>query len=317
MSKSLKGGSSRKKSRFKSKLVSIFGSKSPQPYYNIEELIEQVHTGNPKYKHQKQPITTAECGFYTVMNLLRINLPKDFMDSMSAQVYHDSIQQIDIEFNTAKRNEFENIRMKERVNSETKRIMRTKSYMKARNNMLSKRLNKKYNILKKSAKKESKSIIPGKYRKNYDQSIIMKTLDYFGFNFDNFYFMKDYINIKEGKPISANAAKWLTSDHSKRLSVTTIDSYIDNAFGIIINTTGKAPSFIPGSSGHHWLSIKKFKDGKYFLLDSGAFSKGKQQKSETEFLSYIKTEISKNSNFFIVTKKHNELSYNNNLNSIV
>ena len=230
------------------------------------------------------------------MNLLRIKLPKDFMDSVAAQILHDTEKNIEKDISKEKQNELNKITKNNR-NYDTNRFQKLK-----------KKLNKKYTKIKKSRKKSAKKgILPGLYRKNYDQETIMKTLEFFGFNFDKFYFMDDYINIKERNPISSNAQKWLKSNSATNLGVINIENYIENAFGIIINTTGRAPAWVPGSSGNHWLSIKK-EDGEYYLLDSAKFGKGRQKKTYNEFISYIKDQISRGSHFFIVTKKQNKLN---------
>ena len=396
---------------------------------DIENIKKLAVMGDPNYKHQIQPRFTAECGFYTVMNLLRINLPKDYMVMVAKQVYHDKTIESDNELNRLLEN---GSRSKEEVEK-----------------------------LKKKARDELKSILPSKLRRNFDQSIIMATLKFFGYNFNQFYYMNDYINIKRRRGlvggsvpdndpywakgwdswntpwngpdtendvpdtendvpwaqtlkewqdqrldavslekkmmeentqrtaklpgwaaveeyyynlkypyakkeeiallaaaevarearskrskrskrsaknikhskrstrkrsnkkqavatqpeltpsniprISSEAQKWLnTSTPARNLGITDLEEYIDNAFGIIINTGGMLPpAKLIGSTGNHWLSIRKYRNGEYFLLDSGWKSKGKQKLNENEFLKYIKKEISKNSTFFIVTQKPN------------
>ena len=182
----------------------------------------------------------------------------------------------------------------------------------------------------------AKDILPGYLRKNYDTSVINRTLDLFKldvhiigsmFNFEN---LKLYIdgkrNIKQSsnneykkiiydikvnkKPIVWNpvmelAPAWLddwvsyledlTKDEKKQFLI----YYIDNSFGIIINTKGKAPKWIPGSVGAHWYCIKK-RYNNYYIMDSS--NSDVIDLSESEFLAHIEQEVKLNSTFFLVNK---------------
>ena len=240
------------------------------------------------YKHKKQtPIISAVCGFYTVMNLLRLNLPSDTMDLMAKQIHSDYI------------------RDRKKINSTNLRQI----------------------------KKNAKELLPGFIRKNYDTTVINRTLDLFKLESHiiehehlklyiegkkkhiNTHDNKENLNIISNFKLSTDPIVWnaympeapswlepffkhiegLTKDEKQQFLI----SYIDNSFGIIINTKGKAPKWFPGSVGQHWYCIKK-RFNNYYIMDSS--NSDVTELSEQAFLDHIEKQIKLNSTFFLVNK---------------
>ena len=235
------------------------------------------------YKHQKQPIGSGKCGFYTVMNLLRIKLPKNTMDSMSSQIIYDYIKKSMEYNNTLSLKEAKKRAMDFKPGGfhkgkfyDIEVIKRTLSLFKFETHMIKKQHIEKYieaiidiNITDTSVKSELNELnmIKEKKLSNNDQwDPLLPKPPSWSSNWDNYY---DSI-----------------SDYKQK---NFIKAYIDNAFGIILNI----------GNGRHWYCITK-RYSNYYIMNSSL--KNEKELNLNDFYIYINNVKEHGCSFFIVNK---------------